>query len=413
MENTERIRTHGHLTWPIIVASGLALAPILDPYSVIEIGSGFTLKFMDLFFIFVGAMLFCHDRRLFKKTSFLILWVFVFFLLTLFAFCVPDNTQLRFGISVKNLFIELVYAVLFAYIWRTPCRERFFRYVSLFCLGIAFVIFVQFVLGNAGIPTWNGRIPFLHLASGEHWSGYIDVNTRDIRPNGLFQEASYAGIYLMVGYAFLLKQNKLVQAMIIAAALCCTASLVSIVGLVLVTSITIVRRKQLGIDNSTIYKFIGILLIACVVVVFISSRNSNIASLINYLEKRFFSITSDLNSDRMGSTRYRLTGFIGLFPEYSFLQKVFGVGKAQYANYFGVKSYSNIMVTTILDHGIFGITCLLLLIRRLYKRISNENKIFFLIFILVLCVDFQWFSCMFFFLISACILENEFEEREE
>lgn len=89
-----------------------------------------------------------------------------------------------------------------------------------------------------------------------------------------------------------------------------------------------------------------------------------------------------------------------------------GVGIAQYGNLFNVKSYGNVWVTTLLNCGILGVGYLITCVLNLVKRIRRENIAFFVIFVLVLSSDWQWFSWYFFMLISACILSsNDNSER--
>ena len=106
----------------------------------------------------------------------------------------------------------------------------------------------------------------------------------------------------------------------------------------------------------------------------------------------------------MSSTKYRLLGHIDLFLRYTPIQKIFGVGVAQYSSYFGVSSYSNIWVTTILNSGIVGLLFVVSVLVAMFRKITPSNRIFFLIMIMVFSSDYQWFSWYFFYLISACIL---------
>lgn len=395
------------VSFTLFIAVILAISPILDPYVFIEIGSAISIKVMDVLLILAAILCFCKSTTLNSNFDFLIRWLIPFFVLSILALSLPENASLSLGITLKNLIIELIYAILLAYVWKTPCRNTFFKCVECLCILSAVVVIYQFIVGHMGGIAWNGKIPFLNLALGEHWSGYIDVNTFDIRPNGVFQEASYAGIYLMVGYASAMKNNKFFKAMIIAVAMCCSASLVAIGGLLLITSYVVLKNKQLGIENKNVYKVIGIIVCAAFIIFVLSMKNASVGSLVHYLQKRVFSISSDLNSERMGSTRYRLTGFIAKFPEYSIAQKLIGVGASQFANYFNVFSYSNVFVTLLLDHGLIGIFTFLVLLRKLYARIATENKLFFYIFTLVLAVDYSWYNYIFFFLLTACVLLPE------
>ena len=66
--------------WGIIFLTGtvgffFAIAPVLDPYIVIEIGSGFTLKINDIIMIFLTILCFSRSYKFEKKTGFLCIWL--------------------------------------------------------------------------------------------------------------------------------------------------------------------------------------------------------------------------------------------------------------------------------------------------------------------------------------------------
>lgn len=137
-----------------------------------------------------------------------------------------------------------------------------------------------------------------------------------------------------------------------------------------------------------------------------SNMNTAIEDSISYILKRFTNFNSDLNGTRMSSTKYRIIGHVDLFNQYTFLQKLFGVGIAQYSQVFNVSSYSNVWITTLLNCGIIGVGYLGLCVFNLKKRVKKENIIYLVVLILVLSSDWQWFSWYFFALISACILSS-------
>ena len=61
------------------------------------------------------------------------------------------------------------------------------------------------------------------------WAGYIDINTGDIRPNGIFQEASYLGIYVSVAYVQAFKEERIKRMLLYAISMLMTTSVVAIV----------------------------------------------------------------------------------------------------------------------------------------------------------------------------------------
>lgn len=126
--------------------------------------------------------------------------------------------------------------------------------------------------------------------------------------------------------------------------------------------------------------------------------------------ERFNRLESDLTGARMSSAKYRLLGYSYLFQNYSFVQKMIGVGLGQYSAVFGVKSYSNVWITTLLNSGIIGLLFFIGILILLRKRIMSQNRIFFWIMILVFSSDYQWFNWYFYYLISACVLKLHVEK---
>lgn len=391
------------------IAFFLAIAPILDPYIVAEIGSGFTLKVNDVLMIFFGLIMFSKSSSYDKYTGLLIKWLMGLLIISIFGNLISSTNLAN---SMKNLIVWFIYAFFLMYVWKSPCRDHFFKYVQIIAIIAATFVLLQFVCGNLGIPIWNGRIPGLALGKYDGWSGYIDPNTRDIRPNGLFQEASYVGIYLAVAYAQAFKEGKMKLLILYALAMLLTTSMVSIVSLIVVTIYLLIESKKLDLSSRTTRRVIVVIIIGIAGVVYLSATNAAIGHSVAYIMKRITNLSSDLQGTRMSSTKYRLLGHIDLFQNYSFIQKLFGVGVSQYSQYFNVLSYSNVWVTTLLNSGITGVIFLVLCFVGLSRITIKENRVFFIIFLLVISADYQWFSWYFFYMISSCILLSGKPEQE-
>ena len=391
------------------IAFFLAIAPILDPYIVAEIGSGFTLKVNDVLMIFFGLIMFSKSSSYDKYTGLLIKWLMGLLIISIFGNLISSTNLAN---SMKNLIVWFIYAFFLMYVWKSPCRDTFFKYAQIIAIIAATFVLIQFVCGNLGIPIWDGRIPGLALGKYDGWSGYIDPNTRDIRPNGLFQEASYVGIYLVVAYAQAFKEGKMKLLILYAIAMLLTTSMVSIITLVVITLFFLMKSKKLDLSSKLTRRIIIVLLLGFAGVVYLSATNEAIGHSVAYVMKRITNLSSDLQGIRMSSTKYRLLGHIDLYEHYSIVQKFFGVGIAQYSSFFGVSSYSNVWVTTLLNSGILGVLFLVCCFFAFAKSIKKDNFVFFLIFILVLSSDYQWFSWYFFYMITACILESIEPEQE-
>lgn len=382
----------------------LAIAPILDPYVLFAIGSSFTLKINDVLMLFLGVFCFSKYFGHKYKTNYLFMLLTGLMVISIIA-NIYSGTSI--GLSMKNILVWFIYASVLIYIWESPCRENFFYWVEVIATIAAAITFLQFVAGYLNIPMWDGRLPFFELGKYDGWSGYIDKNTGDIRPNGIFQEASYLGIYLSIAYVQALKHGSLKKIIIFALAMLSTTSMLAVVMCAIITIYTLLARKNMNISSKIRRKIIIIVTIAVIGIAFLISTNEFVAESFAYILKRISNIESDLSGDRMSSTKYRLLGHIDLFLKYTPIQKIFGVGVAQYSAYFGVSSYSNVWVTTILNSGIVGLVFIVLVFATMFKKVIPSNRVFFLIMIMVFSSDYQWFSWYFFYLISACILKSE------
>lgn len=386
------------------IALFLAIAPVLDPYVFLSLGSSITIKLNDVFLIFIGMLCLQRMPRLSGRTGLLCKWVLGLLFISGFGNLYSSTNGLQ---SLKIAFVWFMNAFFLAYIWKYEVRDSFFKYVQIIASICAIIVLLQFVFGNLGIPIWDGRIPGLALGKYDGWSGYIDINTRDIRPNGIFQEASYVGIYLSVAYAQAFKEGKMKSVLLYSIAMLLTTSVVSIILLITITFYLLMVSKKIDLSSKMTRRILVLALFLIGGIVYYSATNEALGNAIGYVLRRITNIRTDLQGTRMGSTKFRLLGNIYLFEQYSLLQKIIGVGISQYAQLFNVVLYSNVWVTTILNSGIIGLLFLLVCVIGLYKRTNPSDKVFFIIFILVLSADYQWFSWYFFYMITACILQPE------
>lgn len=383
------------------IAFFLAFSPIMDPYILMEIGSGITIRINDIFAITLGFLCMLKSPTINKETGFLISWIWGLAIISMLALF---GTETRFSMIIKNLLVWAVYAFLLMYIWREPCRDIYFKWIERIALLVVIVVFLQFILGHLDISMWDGRIPGISLSKYDGWSGYIDRNTGDIRPCGIFQEASYVGIYLLVAYAQALREEKVAKALIYALAMITTTSIVAVVGSGIVTVYFLLDSKKLEVQAQTWLKVVAIIIFAFIAILFLSEKDQAVHTVVHYIQRRFLTLNADLAGQREASSKMRLLGNIDLWNQYNWWQKIFGVGIDQYANYFHVTSYSNVFVTTILNSGLAGITYLTICLVSLLRRMEKKNAIFWVVLIIIFASDYQWFNWFFFYLLSACIL---------
>lgn len=393
-----------------VISFFLALAPVLDPYIIAEIGSGFTIRVNDIFAILLGGLAFTKGRRFDSYYGFPIYWCFGMAILTLFGLLGTSGTSM--SIAYKNVVIWTVYAFLVMYMWKFCDRERFFVWAERIALICVAIVLLQFVLGNLGASMWDGKIPGLSLSKYDGWSGYIDRNTGEIRPCGIFQEASYVGIYLLIVYAYSLKNNRVIKALIYALAMILSTSMVAIVGAALVTVYMLLFTNNYVVEKRTKRKIVAVMCAGIVVVIYLISSNDYVQNLWAYVSRRIFSFSSDLRGTRMGSTKWRLLGNIYLFENYNLWQKIFGFGAQQYARYFAVINYSNNFVNIILNYGLVGLGLFIGALIKLFRSIDKNNIVYLVITMIIFLTDQQWFNWFFFYLLTACILPNKHSSVE-
>lgn len=393
------------LTFSGVVALFLAIAPVFDPYIIAEISEGFTLRVNDIFIVTLGIIGFLKNYKIDKRTGFLIYWCLFMAVISLFGLMGSLGYKgISFSSAYKNIIIWIIYSFLIMYLWKSPCREKFMNCVVTVGTICSVVIILQFIFGHLNIIFWDGRISLFQLSKYDAWAGYVDKNTFDIRPCGIFQEPSYCGIYLLVALTYCLKKNKYFMVCLFGISLILTTSLVGIMG----TVVVILYYMLFSNDRvSKKYKWITFLGIVILIIFFTFSQNSSIQSVWQYVTRRLTNITFDLNAERMGSTKRRLLGNIYLFSSYNLWQKLFGMGANQYASYFGVLNYSNNIINIILNYGIIGFLGFVFFLKKLFDRVEKENHIYFYILLIIFLVDQQWFNWFFFYLLSACVLRSE------
>ena len=126
MEVTVNRRKWGIISLTGTVGFFFAIAPVLDPYIVIEIGSGFTLKINDVIMLFLTMLCFSKSYRFERKTGFLCIWLLGLGLIGIFG-NLASNTDM--ANSFKNLIVWLIYAVCLTYLWKTPCNITVYKWL--------------------------------------------------------------------------------------------------------------------------------------------------------------------------------------------------------------------------------------------------------------------------------------------
>lgn len=174
------------------------------------------------------------------------------------------------------------------------------------------------------------------------------------------------------------KEERIKRMLLYAISMLMTTSVVAIIILVTATVLILIMKNTIDLSSKMTRRILFLISVFIVGLVFVSNSNEAVGDSIAYIMKRFTNFNSDLNGTRMSSTKYRIIGHVELFSRYSILQKIVGVGIAQYGNLFNVKSYGNVWVTTLLNCGILGVCYLIICVLNLVKRIRRENMLFLL-----------------------------------
>lgn len=388
----------------------LGLCSIFEPYVAFHIGS-ITVRITDIIIILLAFFIILrHHNNIFVFNSSrvsLVLWYFGFAIISLFGVLVSSSSLIG---TYRSVFLNMVYIILFSLLWRVASFDVFKKTLYVAGTIVTVVVILQFVLGNLGIPMWDGRLPGFDIYG--HWSSYNNLIISDIRPNSVFQEASYVGLYLMVALATSLKDTKYRYSILFTVALLLSASLVAIGGAIIAYMYFFIFSKDSNLSNKAKRRAVLILLFVIVAFIVLYNSNAYVNSTLDYLIRRINGISASLQGERMSSERWRLTGYIDYYKKYSPMQKLFGVGESQYYLFFGLeKGYANNFVTCILNFGLIGLIWYILGLVYIFKLTSRSSHIYFWLFLFASAVDAFWFNWHFFYAITPCILDSKVDNK--
>lgn len=399
-----------------LVAGLLAVSPLLDPYILIEIGSS-SIKIMDLLIIFSSILYLYNNKGKFRTNNIMFISIiFIFLILTMISFIVPYKDR-NLLMSLKSFFVWLIYSILVLIIWNCECRQYFIKYASIICLFSIIIVFLQFIFGNLHLEFWNGQIPIFKLSKYDDWAGYIDPNTFQIRPCGIFQEASYVGLYCMPVLLNNILKGNLKYSLLISTGMILTSSIICVGGVFICWAIFIIQKLK-GIKKVSPYKMVKAILVVLsilCILIYLYNNNTYIKMQFDYLINRLNSFDSDLSGVRMSSSKLRIIGNANDFFQYPLYFQLFGVGIAQYGVVLGLEiTYSNVFVTTLLNYGYIGIIFFIFWIIYLMKYICKINRIYLVPIVFVFFGDNIWFNWYFFYMFSwSFLLERKEKSSDE
>lgn len=380
------------------IALLLSVFPILDPYAIGTEGVSFMI--VDAFAIFTVLWSFAKNQIVLNKVlSYLLLSIVA---ISLIAAMVTLHGTLNLTLEVKVLIVQLILLMAFGFLWANVNKPLFFKTVVAIGVVCASLAIVQYIAVNLGfVNFYSGRLPF-PVGSENHFGGLIDLNTGDVRVHSFFEEPSYLALFELPLFAYCIKQRKIFCALLIGAACLVSSTVIGLAGLLIILLYSIFADSSIKFKHKIrALVVIGIAILGCI---YLYYRNATVKALVDYYAFRLTNLETDMQRAE-SSASYRLTGNINMFRYYPILNKIFGTGINQHGVYFNLeKNYSNDFVTTIMDFGILGVIVLLVALCALYRRISKDGKIYFILFVMVMAVDHIWFNIYFFYLLTWCVL---------
>lgn len=375
------------LNYKIDLASfTIAIFPILSPYSL----SGIPLTWIFGSIMCIYSLIFIK-----KRFSINILDYFIFHFL---IFLISIN-----GIFLLNDISSLIYSILggiiniviYFILWVSSDCGKVIKYANFFgCICVGFAIY-QCIVSSLGGSVSNGLIPFLELNSGQGWV----ETTWGYRFNSLFSEPSYFAIYLLPIFSINYIKKKNFYIIIFGIGLLLSSSSLGIIGM----GVIIFWQGFLKL-RKFLFNFLLISILAYIIYCLISY--------IPKLQVIFKQTLFKLKNINSKENDIRFLGYIHYYFKYPFKELIFGVGLSQFQNYCNMKgisvfNYSNSFVITLLQSGFLGIIILVKILFKILKKAwKNGTMLLFIIFFMIMSVDYIIFSDRYFYLIYFIIYFN-------
>lgn len=381
----------------------ICLMPILDPYVFLQVG-GFELHVVD-FLMFICCILHIFSKRSFllnKHLFFVALTIFVANLLT-FLVSSPNSS---FGLSIRVWVYWIIYFVFFSTVAEDSNKEQFLKYVVLIARISTYFLLIQFLMVTIGIGVWDGQLPLM-LSETDGWSQLKDI-TGSIRVHSFFQEPSYYAMYIMPVLAYSLKEKYVKTVVLLVVGLLISTSSMGIAGIGIIFIMWLFFEKK---KNLTARQFVTLAIVIVAGVsafAFAYNKYPIVKETVEYMIEKVLKARGDLNQAYMGSTKIRILGNIGLFENFTTFKKIFGLGINQYTLvYPSVIPYSNTMVTFLLNGGVVVALSYLFFELKLFFDSEGFNKIYPMLFILVMFTDLCIFTWYAFYLLYWILIHSK------
>ena len=355
----------------------VAAAPILSPYALVgNLSLTFVLGLVCalLYFVFYRTSIVIEKRN----------YPFVAVIVTLILLSFNGFLVLHNLSPLINSLVMLVVAFLcYALSW---CMVKFETVVKISTfiawLCVLFAVYQWFVTMRGGIAPL-GQLPFFNVKAGwvqEHWG---------FRFNSLFAEPSYFALYLLPLFAYHLKHNHLIHALVMAGGIILSSSTLGIFGMVGIVFCNLLLDARYRLRTMIAVVVLGVVLL------FIYFSLPEVQAVVDRTLQKVVRVEFD---------NLRILGYLDYYQTYSPKEMLLGVGMNQFQNYMGqrgitVHNYSNTIVYMLLQSGLLGLLALLAYFGWLTKyAFKNKSFVFALICFLLLAFDYAMFSDRFYFL---------------
>lgn len=403
-----------------ICALMLALAPILDPYILGNVGF-VTVRVMDIVLIaLASALIIGRMTEGLQAIRSLICLITVLLFCTLISSCFSLNG--RSTISALALIVKYgLYAICFGLLCGKRVLLLMMKYATAIAVIGAIYIVLQYVLTGAfGISLWDGVLP-LAINETDGFSALFDRNTGEIRPHAFYQEPSYYAIYAAPVIMFSINRRRWLIFAVLVSGLLLSTSFLGVVVLVVAAFVlignTMHRAKKINWMIAALIVSILFLIVLLIIILYYNNIIIYLNIILDNALSKINSIINVFNENTWGrsSAQYRLLGNIELFQYYSPLEMIFGVGMGQYASVFSNQiesGYSSTAVNILLNCGLVGLISLVLWLLSFWKRLVPGCRVYLLLFAAFLFVDNCWFNCYFFYSLSWVIAAGYLSDAE-
>jgi len=321
--------------------------------------------------------------------------VYFIFLLLISLISYSTSSSQNYKIFINNFLYIICFAILLSYCVSLKSNELFVKFILLVGAFSTFFLFYQ------TISYWFFNVPvtlFLPLKMEIPLTPDWPSITYG-RPNSIFSEPSHYAIYVLPLLYHSLLNNKYLLIAIFTAGLFLSTSVTGIaVGLVIIVYHSVIKEKNFKI----------LFIIAALGLISLFFLQDLFSVLLNF-------ILPKINETGAVTTNVRLFSMLSVFPRMDIPSLIFGLGHNQLQLFMfrngmpDAYNYANSFLMSIFSFGILGLIALIVFCYYLYK--INNNKGYFLIFILILLSDQILFNRNFFYLVICIFFMKITEDK--